>query len=182
MPPPQARLGGSKGLRLWPVTIFMCIAYTLAISFSMVAVASRAICLLGVRKNALGATALCLAAGFPDLITVVVLCDRPGMQQMAASNSVGAYAFNSFVALGLPWVILGLYSDVFPPARGTWFTAVVGFSCIGAGMGALLLSRLRLNRSLGIVLLLLYLFYLIVVSHDGLRRPRRPPELLLASL
>ena len=182
VPPPQARLGGSKGLRLWPVTIFMCIAYTLAISFSMVAVASRAICLLGVRKNALGATALCLAAGFPDLITVVVLCDRPGMQQMAASNSFGAYAFNSFVALGLPWVILGLYSDVFPPARGTWFTAVVGFSCIGAGMGALLLSRLRLNRSLGIVLLLLYLFYLIVVSHDGLRRPRRPPELLLASL
>ena len=57
------------------------------------------------------------------------------MQQMAASNSFGAYAFNSFVALGLPWVILGLYSDVFPPARGTWFTAVVGFSCIGAGMG-----------------------------------------------
>ena len=94
----------------------------------MVAVASRAICLLGVRKNALGATALCLAAGFPDLITVVVLCDRPGMQQMAASNSFGAYAFNSFVALGLPWVILGLYSDVFPPARGTWYPAAVGFS------------------------------------------------------
>ena len=53
---------------------------------------------------------------------------------------------------------------------------------LAAAYAALLLSRLRLNRSLGIVLLLLYLFYLIVVSHDGLRRPRRPPELLLATL
>ena len=70
-------------------------------------VSSRSICLLGVRKNALGATVLCFAAGLPDLITVLVLCSRPGTQVMAASNAFGAFAFNAFVALGLPWVRRG---------------------------------------------------------------------------
>ena len=49
------------------------------------------------------------------------------MHTMAASNAFGAFAFNAFVALGLPWAILGSYSDVFPPAKGTWFPAMVGY-------------------------------------------------------
>ena len=164
------------GRRLWPLTVFMCILYTLALSFTMVAVTSRSVCLLGVRKNALGATALCFAAGLPDLITVVVLCNRPGMHTMAASNAFGAFAFNAFVALGLPWVILGTYSDIFPPAKGTWFPAMVGFSCCGVALLALLLSRLELRRNLGVGLLLLYVFYLVTVIHDGMTRIARPPE------
>ncbi len=143
---------------------------------AQVTVSSRSICLLGVRKNALGATALCFAAGLPDLITVLVLTSRPGMFTMAASNAFGAYAFNAFVALGLPWVVLGTYSDVFPPARGTWFPAMVGFSCCGVALLALLFSRLELHRNLGVGLLLLYVFYLVTVIHDGMTRMARPPE------
>ena len=164
------------GRRRWPLTVAMCILYTLGLSFAMVTIASRSICLLGVRKNALGATELCLAAGLPDLITVLVLCSRPGSHMMAASNAFGAFAFNGFVALGLPWVFLGLYTDVFPPARGTWFPGMVGFGCIGVALFAILLCRLELHRNLGVALLLLYVFYLVTVIHDGTTRPQRPPE------
>ena len=61
--------------------------------------ASRAICLLSIHKNSLGAF-LCLLSGFPDLITVVLLSRRPGMHQMAASNAFGSFAFNSCFSLG----------------------------------------------------------------------------------
>ena len=63
--------------------------------------ASRAICLLSIHKNSLGAF-LCLLSGFPDLITVVLLSRRPGMHQMAASNAFGSFAFNSCFSLGKP--------------------------------------------------------------------------------
>jgi len=142
-------------MRIWPLTIVACVGYTLLLSFTMVHIASRSVCLLGVRKNALGATVLSLAAGLPDLISVVVLCGRPGMEQMAASNAFGAYAFNAFVALGLPWTVLGLYSDVFPPARGTWYPAAVGFVCVAIALAALAGCRFRMHRPLGGGLLML---------------------------
>jgi len=167
----ETRCGGC-----WPITVAVCITYTLGLSYSMVTIASRSICLLGIRKNALGSTVLCLAAGFPDLITALVLCNRPGMQQMAASNAFGAYAFNAFVALGLPWVVLGFTGDVFPPARGTMFTGMVGFLCTILAVLAILLSGLRLTRTLGVLLLLMYAFYLTTVIHDGLTRLARLPE------
>merc|ERR1719424_2255831 len=106
------------GRRPWALTLAACIGYTLLLSYLMVLIATRAICLLGIRKNTLGATVLCLSAGLPDLLTAVVLVGKPGMHQMAASNPFGALVFNAFVALGLPWAVLGLYTDVFPPARG----------------------------------------------------------------
>ena len=127
------------------------------------------------RKNSLGATVLCLAAGFPDLLTAMILVKRPGMQAMAASNPFGAFLFNGFVALGLPWVVLGTYADVFPPAKGTWYPSLVGFVAISAALVALLAVRLRLSRGLGYFLLLLYAAYLYAIIHDGTTRPARPP-------
>ena len=170
------KAAGAGRMRIWPLTIVACVMYTLLLSFTMVHIASRSVCLLGVRKNALGATVLSLAAGLPDLISVVVLCGRPGMEQMAASNAFGAYAFNAFVALGLPWTVLGLYSDVFPPARGTWYPAAVGFVCVAIALAALAGCRFRMHRPLGGGLLLLYVAYLVLVTQDGLQRMRRPPE------
>ena len=143
----------------------------------MVAIATRGVCLLGVRKNSLGATVLCLSAGFPDLITAMILVRRPGngMVEMAVANPFGAFLFNALVALGLPWLILGSYADVFPPARGTWFPSLVGFGCIGIALLLLLANRLRVSKSLGYALLGLYLAYLAVIIHDGTTRMARPP-------
>ena len=92
-----------------------------------------------------------------------------------AANPFGALLFNALVALGLPWLILGTYADVFPPARGTWLPSLVGFGCILIALLALLLCRLRLTRGLGVGLLSLYVLYLTVIIHDGSARPARPP-------
>ena len=163
--------------RPWGITILICITYTLLLSYAMVAIATRGVCLLGVRKNSLGATVLCLSAGFPDLITAMILVRRPGngMVEMAVANPFGAFLFNALVALGLPWLILGSYADVFPPARGTWFPSLVGFGCIGIALLLLLANRLRVSKSLGYALLGLYLAYLAVIIHDGTTRMARPP-------
>merc|ERR1712166_733819 len=82
-------------------TLLTCICYSLGLSYLLVSLASRAICLLSIHKNSLGAF-LCLLSGFPDLITVVLLSRRPGMHQMAASNAFGSFAFNSCFSLGKP--------------------------------------------------------------------------------
>ena len=165
------------GRRPWALTILICIAYTLMLSYMMVTIATRGVCLLGLRKNALGATVLCLSAGLPDLLTAMILVRRPGpgMVEMAAANPFGAFAFNGFVALGMPWLILGSYADVFPPARGTWLPSLVGFVCIALGLLALLVNRLRISRRLGYVLLTLYAIYVVMIVHDGTTRPARPP-------
>ena len=175
VPQAHARLAVFGGQRPWPLTLLLCITYTLLLSYAMVAIATRGICLLGVRKNALGATLLCLSAGFPDLITAMVLVKRPGMQTMAAANPFGAFVFNSFVALGLPWLILGSHADIFPPARGTWFPSLVGFCAIALAVCGILACQLKLTRSLGVALLTLYVGYLVVIIHDGTTRPARPP-------
>ena len=73
-------------------------------------------------------------------------------------------------------MVLGFYSDVFPPARGTWFPGMVGFACVGVALLALLLAKFELHRNLGLFLLLLYVFYLVTVIHDGTTRIARPPE------
>ena len=175
VPRPDGASGLLCGRRPWPLTLLVCIAYTLALSYGMVTIASRAICLLGIRKNSLGATILTISAGFPDLLTALVLVGRPGMAEMAASNAFGALAFNAFVALGLPWLVLGSYTDVFPPARGTWFPSLVGFVSILLGLAALCASRMRLSRGLGIALLALYAAYVVAMIADGTTRPARPP-------
>mmetsp|Transcript_79602 Transcript_79602/g.158218 ORF Transcript_79602/g.158218 Transcript_79602/m.158218 type:complete len:99 (-) Transcript_79602:131-427(-) len=97
------------------------------------------------------------------------------MQTMAAANPFGAFAFNALVALGLPWVILGSYADIFPPARGTWLPSLVGFGFIALALLAILANGLRLTRALGAGLLALYVLYLTVIMYDGFTRPARPP-------
>ena len=175
VPHAHVPLGVFGGRRPWPITLTVCIGYTLALSYGMVAIASRAICLLGVRKNSLGATVLSLSAGLPDLLTATILVKRPGMIGMAVANPFGALLFNGLVALGLPWLILGTYADVFPPAKGTWYPALIGFAAVLVALVVILVSRLRLTRSLGVVLLLLYVAYLAAIIHDGFTRPARPP-------
>ena len=118
---------------------------------------------------------LCIAAGFPDMLTAMVLVKRPGMAQMAASNPFGALLFNAFVALGLPWLLLGLYTDVFPPARGTWLPSLVGFAAILGALALIVGARMRLGRNLGLSLLAMYAAYLVAIIFDGTTRPARPP-------
>ena len=177
VPSPTRPMQILGGRRPWALTILLCILFTLMLSYAMVAIATRAVCLLGVRKNALGATVLCLSAGFPDLLTAMILVRRPGpgMVEMAAANPFGALLFNAFVALGLPWLILGTYADVFPPARGTWLPSLVGFVCIAIGLVLILAARLKLSRRLGYALLTLYALYVVAIVHDGTTRPARPP-------
>ena len=53
---------------------------------------------------------------------------------------------------------------------------MVGFACVGVALLCILLTRLELHRNLGVALLLLYVFYLVTVIHDGTTRIARPPE------
>ena len=109
------------------------------------------------------------------LITALVIARRPGMLTMAAANPFGAFAFNAFAALGLPWAILGTYADIFPPARGTWYPSLIGFCAITLALLAIFANQLRLTRALGVYLLILYALYLAIIINDSAMRPARPP-------
>ena len=85
------------------------------------------------------------------------------MHQMAASNAFGSFAFNSCFSLGFPWVVIGLYSDVFPPSASSWTSGFIGFGSIGLALVVLCVARLKLTRALGAVLLLMYVTYLILI-------------------
>ena len=85
------------------------------------------------------------------------------MHLMAASNAFGAFAFNACFSLGFPWVVIGLYSDVLPPSDASWASGVIGFGSIGVAMLSVCLCGLRLTRELGVMLLLCYAVYLVLI-------------------
>ena len=145
---PAFELGGR---RPWALTILICIAYTLMLSYMMVT-SRRVVCLLGLRKNALGATVLYLSAGLPDLLTMILVRrPDPGMVEMAAPTPSTPSPSMASSRSGCR----GSSSDRTPTSscRAAPGSMLVDFVCIALGLLALLVNRLRISRGLEYVLL-----------------------------
>lgn len=90
---------------------------------------------------------------------------------MGISNSIGSNVFDVLLCLGLPWFIKAALLPKVPGqyyvqinSQGLVYSSVSLFSTLVILYGALFINKFRLNRTVGIVCLVMYAIFMIFAS------------------
>lgn len=90
---------------------------------------------------------------------------------MGISNSIGSNVFDILLCLGLPWFIKSTLVPKIPGqyfvqinSQGLVYSSVSLFSTLIILYGALLINRFKLNRTVGIICLVMYIVFLVFAS------------------
>ncbi len=90
-----------------------------------------------------------------------VIVTRKGKGGMAISNSIGSNVFDILVCLGLPWfietVIINTNTSVRIYSEGILYSTAILLSTVVMLMVSFVLNKWKLNKKLGIVLMILWL-------------------------
>ena len=92
-----------------------------------------------------------------------VIVARQGKGGMAISNAFGSNIFDILIGLGLPWMILLLFSDrAIPVGKEDLLTSIILlFGSVAVVFLILYLKKWRVNPKIGYFLISIYLVYLI---------------------
>ncbi|WP_236979337.1 calcium/sodium antiporter [Membranihabitans maritimus] len=112
---------------------------------------------LGIGSEVLAFTVLALGTSLPEVV-VSVTAARKGKAGMAIGNVLGSNIFNSYAVLGIP----ALFTALDIPASTNTFA--VPFMIAVTLLFALICISGRVNRYEGLVLLLLYVFFIYKMS------------------
>lgn len=137
----------------------LCIA---GICYAMVWMAERIGCLIKVHPLFMGLTVLAAGTSIPDALGSIASAQR-GMGDMAVANAIGSNVFDILIGLGLPWFLRGVYKKepfVVEIHDLIIFIAIL-FGTIFLTLGAFLITSWRLGKTIGWMLLFLYLCFLV---------------------
>ena len=163
---PDMKLKNHKkwlGGKAFYLAFFMSIVWVIVFSYLMVWWATRIGETYNIDSALMGLTFLAAGTSVPDLITSVIVA-REGHGDMAVSSSIGSNIFDVTVGLPLPWI---LYSIVFGKGKA------VSSNGLGCSIGLLLLMLVtligsilatgwKMNRTMGFMMLLLYVGFVAV--------------------
>lgn len=117
---------------------------------------------LNIPEAIIALTVIAIGTSVPDLISSVIVA-KQGRSDMAVSNAIGSNIFDVLVGLGLPFIVsisvYGISIDV--SANNLLTSTVILFSSVVLLFSMLVISKWRLGRISGLLLLALYLFYII---------------------
>jgi len=132
------------------------------LSWALVSSAIEVSIILGIPEIIVALTVIALGTSVPDLIASVVVAKK-GRPGMAINNAVGSNIFDILIGLGLPFMLLFLFSSGVVPVDNSSLT--VSFILLMGSIVLLalgfLLSKWKTKSWLGWVLILLYLGYLL---------------------
>ncbi len=132
-----------------------------AISYVLVEVAVVTAHLLEIPEAIIALTVLAVGTSIPDLFSSVIVA-KQGRSDMAVSNAIGSNIFDILVGLGLPFLIVMVISGDVISAGGDLVTSsVILFASVIFLFLLLLVSRWKIGKFTGIILIGLYLFYLV---------------------
>jgi K+-dependent Na+/Ca+ exchanger-like protein len=119
---------------------------------------------LGVPELLIGITIVAIGTSVPDLISSVIVA-RQGRPGMAVNNAIGSNIFDILVGLGLPFLLYSLFTGdgINLVARDLALSISI---LLGSSIVLLLFFLLRgwrTSRTVGVVLIILYLAYLVQV-------------------
>lgn len=122
---------------------------------------------LGIPKYIIALTILAFGTSVPDMISSIIVA-KQGRGGMAVSNALGSNIFDILIGLGLPWLIMAISQGNagFNVVNDNITTHILFlFGSIVAIFFILLISKWRLNKGIGFLLLgsySVYLIYLII--------------------
>ncbi|XP_069028000.1 sodium/potassium/calcium exchanger 3-like isoform X1 [Embiotoca jacksoni] len=127
---------------------------------------------LGIPEVIMGITFLAAGTSVPDCMASLIVA-RQGMGDMAVSNSIGSNIFDVLLGLGFPWalrtLIVSYGSVVMINSRGLVYSVILLLASVILTVLCVHLNRWRLDRRLGLGLIMLYaIFLLCSVSFERL--------------
>ncbi|XP_037531738.1 sodium/potassium/calcium exchanger 3-like [Nematolebias whitei] len=118
----------------------------------------------GIPDVIMGITFLAAGTSVPDCMASLIVA-RQGMGDMAVSNSIGSNIFDVLLGLGFPWalrtLIVSYGSVVTINSKGLVYSVILLLASVTLTVLCVHLNRWRLDRRLGLCLLLLYAIFLL---------------------
>lgn len=137
-------------------TFIMSTIYLSGLSYLLVWMVVIICFTFGIPDTVAGLTILAFGTSVPEIISSIIVTQK-GKGEMAISNSIGSNVFDILICLGLPWLISAL-TDLKKPVKifsqGIVYTIVVLLTTVIIFVICFLLNRWKLNKKLGVILLL----------------------------
>lgn len=142
------------------LTFSVSILIIAGLSYGLVEVAIHLAHVLNIPEAIIALTVLAIGTSIPDLFSSIIVA-RQGRGDMAVSNAIGSNIFDILVGLGLPFIIVMLISGETIEAGGNLqSSSAILFISVVLLFILLLVSKWKVGKLTGIILLGLYLFYL----------------------
>ncbi|XP_061038803.1 sodium/potassium/calcium exchanger 4 isoform X1 [Eubalaena glacialis] len=184
---PEARGDKAKWVLTWPLIFLLCITIpncskprwekffmlTFVIATLWIAVFSYLMVwlvtiigyTLGIPDVIMGITFLAAGTSVPDCMASLIVT-RQGLGDMAVSNTIGSNVFDILVGLGVPWglqtMVINYGSTVKINSRGLVYSVVLLLGSVALTVLGIHLNKWRLDRKLGVYVLVLYAIFLCV--------------------
>lgn len=138
------------------------VAIIAALSFVLVESAVVIAHNLNIPESIIALTVLAAGTSVPDLISSIIVA-RQGRGDMAVSNAVGSNIFDILVGLGLPFIIaMSIYGGEIQAGGDLTFSSIVLFGSAILLIILLLVRKWNVGKTVGIILLSLYVFYIAI--------------------
>ena len=145
------------------VSFIVCLAWIAGLSYGMVWCGERFAHVLGIPEDIMGLTITAIGASLPSFFGSVIAA-REGSFHMAVSNTFGANLSSILVALGLPCFIQTVFVNSGEPFAMESDSIVITVIVLVVGLlvflASIFITRLWLNKPLGILYFALYFILL----------------------
>ncbi|XP_023484065.2 sodium/potassium/calcium exchanger 4 isoform X2 [Equus caballus] len=182
---PEARGDKAKWVFTWPLIFLLCVTvpncskprwekffmvtfvtatlWIAVFSYVMVWLVTIIGYTLGIPDVIMGITFLAAGTSVPDCMASLIVA-RQGLGDMAVSNTIGSNVFDILVGLGIPWglqtMVINCGSTVKINSRGLVYSVVLLLGSVALTVLGIHLNKWRLDRKLGIYVLVLYVVFL----------------------
>ncbi|XP_054422950.1 sodium/potassium/calcium exchanger 4 [Pteronotus mesoamericanus] len=182
---PEARGDKAKWVFTWPLIFLLCITipncskprwekffmvtfitatlWIAIFSYIMVWLVTIIGYTFGIPDVIMGITFLAAGTSVPDCMASLIVA-RQGLGDMAVSNTIGSNVFDILVGLGIPWglqtMLINYGSTVKINSRGLVYSVVLLLGSVALTVLGIHLNKWRLDRKLGIYVLVLYAVFL----------------------
>ncbi|XP_006990950.1 sodium/potassium/calcium exchanger 4 isoform X2 [Peromyscus maniculatus bairdii] len=182
---PEAKGDKAKWVFTWPLIFLLCVTipncskprwekffmvtfitatlWIAVFSYLMVWLVTIIGYTLGIPDVIMGITFLAAGTSVPDCMASLIVA-RQGLGDMAVSNTIGSNVFDILVGLGIPWglqtMVINYGSTVKINSRGLVYSVVLLLGSVALTVLGIHLNKWRLDRKLGIYVLVLYAVFL----------------------
>ncbi|XP_052836109.1 probable sodium/potassium/calcium exchanger CG1090 isoform X2 [Drosophila gunungcola] len=162
---PDCRL---EQYRNWyPFTFLMSMVWISFYSYFMVWMITVIGSTLAIPDTVMGLTFVAAGVSVPDALSSIAVI-KEGYGDMAVSNAIGSNVFDILVCLGLPWfiqtAIIKPGSHVNVISKGLAYSTLSLFSTVVFLILSTHLNGWKLDKRLGIILMIWYLFFITLAS------------------
>lgn len=165
----------------YPFTFMVSMIWISFYSYFMVWMITIIGSTLGIPDTVMGLTFVAAGVSVPDALSSIAVI-KEGHGDMAVSNAIGSNVFDILICLGLPWFIQtaiiqpGSHVNVY--SKGLTYSTLSLLSTVAFLLVATHLNGWKLDKKLGIVLMIWYLVFITIASlyEMNVFGPMNPPE------